>query len=158
VIALRSSAALVTACLAVAGCGGDDAERPAATATAAAAATAAAVLTRADVAADCRAHVPHDAAGAPPSLLNPPARVAVRPGGASEGQITRVSGFVGMTPGAFLEAWRGRPDVTVVDGEDEGFEAEVHIQAAGSQVFWQVKKVCDSGSRFTAIVTVAAAG
>jgi hypothetical protein len=82
--------------------------------------------------------------------------VAVQPGAKSGGGITRLSGFVGMEPGAFLAAWQARPDVTVVDGENEGFEAEVHIQAAGSQVFWQVKKVCDTGSRFTAIVTAGA--
>jgi hypothetical protein len=153
---LRLPAALAAACLAVAGCGGDDAEEPAATATAAAAATPAAGLTRADVPADCRQHVPRSAEGAPASLLNPPARVAVRPGAKSDGGITRLSGYVGMDPGAFLAAWQARPDVTVIDGENEGFEAEVHIQAAGSQVFWQVKKVCDSGSRFTAIVTAGA--
>jgi hypothetical protein len=147
----RPPAVLAIACLAVAGCGRSEAARP--SATAAPPAPPAAALTPADVAADCKAHVPRDAVGAPASLLHPPARVAVRPPAASGGAITRIRGYVDMEPGPFLDAWRARPDVTVTDGENEGFEAEIHLQAPGSQVFWQVKKVCDTGSTFTAIVT-----
>jgi hypothetical protein len=110
-------------------------------------------LTPADVTKLCRQYLPEDAVGATASLLNPPAPVAVRPGGASQTGITRVTGYVAMDPGPFLEAWRSRPDVTLLDGENEGFEAEVQLQAPGSQVFWKLKKVCDGGSTFTAIVT-----
>jgi hypothetical protein len=143
-------AALAAACLAVAGCGGDDprAAAPVPTATA-----TAAVLVPGDVEPDCRSHVPGHGAPAPPSLLQPPGAIAVRR--VRSGAIARITGYVDLTPGAFLAAWRARPDVTLVDGEDEGFEAEVHLQTAAAQVFWQLKKVCDTGSTFTAVVTTA---
>jgi hypothetical protein len=99
--------------------------------------------------------VPENGSGAPAELLNPPAGVAVEPVATTGGAIKRFRGYVAMEPGPFLAAWRARPDVTVVDGENEGFEAEIHLQTPASQVFWQVKKVCNTGSTFTAIVTTA---
>jgi hypothetical protein len=148
-----SLAVLAAASVAAAGCGGADEPEAAATPVPTAAATAAAQVTRGGVDADCRRHVPANAVGTPASLLNPPAAVAVAPGAVDDGGIARLHGYVAMDPGTFLAAWRARPDVSVVDGENEGFEAEVHVQGRGTSVFWQVKKVCDTGSTFTAVVT-----
>ena len=145
----RAVVALAAAVLAAAGCGGDDDAAPPAATPEPAPAT---VVRAPDVPADCREHVPRPAQPPPPELLQPPGELAVRPR-SGEGAITRLRGYVAMEPGAFLEAWRARPDVTLIFGENEGFESEVHLQAGASQVFWQLKKVCDSGSTFTAIVT-----
>jgi hypothetical protein len=149
------AAVAIVAAFAAAGCGGEDPAPPASPGPPRAAPQpAAAGVTRADVPADCRASVPRKATGPPAVLLNPPGKVAVA-GVTGSGGISRVRGYVAMEPGPFLEAFKQRGDVRFLDGENEGFDAELTVQGGSTQVFWKLKKVCDTGSTFTAIVTQA---
>jgi hypothetical protein len=146
-------AAVLGVAVAAAGCGGGEPSAPVAkTAAPAAAPPAAAVVKRSDVPADCRASVPQNGLAAPASLLNPPGPVAVA-SVAGEGGISRVRGYVAMEPGPFLEAFKRRGDVTFLGGENEGFEAEITVQGGSTHVFWRLKKVCDAGSTFVAVVS-----
>jgi hypothetical protein len=64
----------------------------------------------------------------------------------------QVQGYVTLSPAAFLHAWRARSGVHV-EGEEEGFEAEVEVEAGGRRVAWKLRRVCDNGSSFLATVT-----
>ena len=139
--AARGCAGLALVALLATGCGGGS-DNGAATTTPAAAAG----LQAADVAADCRDSVPAGGKGAPASLLQPPGRIAVK-----EVTDNQVTGFVDKTPGEFLEGWRARQGVEV-DGENEGHEGEVYVTAGEQRLEWRLRKVCDTGSVFTATV------
>jgi hypothetical protein len=141
--AARGCAGLAVAALFAIGCGGGSDNG---TTTADPGATQIPGLAAADVPADCRSQVPAGAKGPPASLLEPPGRIAVK-----EVADNQVTGFVDKTPGEFLEGWRARQGVEV-DGENEGVEGEVYVTAGEQRLEWRLRKVCDTGSVFTATV------
>ena len=142
---MRAPIAALALALAAAGCGGEDPPPPAA-------ATPAPAAPALDVPAECRDGVPAGATPAPAYLRSPPGQVVVGKTVDDNG-LTRVEGYVTLEPTAFVGAWRARGDVQLVDSESEGFEGEVWAQVGERQLFWKVKKVCDEGSTFVAVIS-----
>ncbi len=141
---LRVPAAALALALTAIGCGGED-PRPVAAVTPSPAPAL-------EVPAECRASVPADAHPPPAYLESPPGQVVVGKT-ADDNGLTRVEGYVTLEPTAFVGAWRARRDITLVDSESEGFEAEVWAQVGDRQLFWKLKKVCDEGSAFVAVIS-----
>lgn len=68
-------------------------------------------------------------------------------------KIISASGFAPGAPGAVAAAIATQPDVEVVWSEDEGFEAEVLIEAHGRRTLVKALAVCDGGSSVDIVST-----
>lgn len=101
----------------------------------------------------------------PPSVAPVPAEVRglVLPEGAlvtevsEDGPITQVTGYVASTPVQARVGYQEDDSITVLQVEDEGFEAEALVESEGRRMFVKVQAVCDEGSVFVALVADAGA-
>lgn len=101
----------------------------------------------------------------PPSVAPVPAEVRglVLPEGAlvtevsEDGPITQVTGYVASTPVQARVGYQEDDSITVLQVEDEGFEAEALVESEGRRMFVKIQAVCDEGSVFVALVADAGA-
>ncbi len=68
------------------------------------------------------------------------------------GPVTAVTGFVDATPLELRDAFAGRPGVEVLHVEDEGFEAEVLVDAGDFRTFLKATIRCRTGSVVALVV------
>jgi hypothetical protein len=63
-----------------------------------------------------------------------------------DGPITRVSGFVGLTPQQVRRAYESDEDLSVIFSEDEVIESEVFVSDGSRTTFIKAVAVCETGS------------
>lgn len=70
--------------------------------------------------------------------------------------LVQLVGYVELTPIEFRDFYEGRPDVRVLQIEDEGFEAEVLIGDEERRMYARAQVICETGSNVTVTVGPAA--
>ncbi|HEV3475266.1 MAG TPA: hypothetical protein VG602_07870 [Actinomycetota bacterium] len=70
----------------------------------------------------------------------------------TRGPTQNVRGFIPLTPVQIRRYYEERSDLEILAIEDEIYEAEALVSAAGFRTFIKAEAVCDRGSRFIAVV------
>lgn len=100
---------------------------------------------------DCKPPpAPAPGTSAPPGIVLPASVViaAVEP----QAGLTKVSGYVPLTPGAMLLEITKRAGVRVITSEDEVFEAEALLTDGATRTFVKARALCKDGSELVALV------
>jgi len=98
---------------------------------------------------ECARAVPVRPLDLPAGFPRPKGTILAEPA-QGDNRLRQVRGFVTRLPGDAIADIGRTPGAKVIDSEDEGFDAEVTISAAGRRTFFKFVKVCEAGSRFTA--------
>jgi hypothetical protein len=98
----------------------------------------------------CEDFVPDRGETHPEGAILPRSAVVTRV--RERGPTTRVSGYVPLRPVALRRHYESRPDLEVLQIEDEIIEAEALLTDGKFRTYIKATAVCDSGSSFVSIV------